>query len=65
MQFPLSALERAMEVKEVIFRAISGEYTWLQAVEILGMGPRSPRWRYRMERQLAGVGSGSDADADR
>jgi len=51
MQFPLSAVERAMKVKEVIFRAISGEYTWLQAAEILGMSPRSlRRWRYRMER---------------
>lgn len=51
MQFPLLALERAMKVKEVIFRAISGEYTWLQAAEILGMSPRSlRRWRYRMER---------------
>ncbi len=51
MLFPPSALERAMKVKEVIFRAISGEYTWLQAAEILGMSPRSVRrWRYRMER---------------
>ncbi len=51
MLFPPSALERAMKVKEVIFRAISGEYTWLQAAEILGMSPRTlRRWRYRMER---------------
>jgi transposase len=50
MLFPPSALERAMKVKEVIFRAISGEYTWLQAAEILGMNPRSlRRWRQRME----------------
>ena len=40
-----------MKVKEVMFRAISGEYTWLQAAEILGMSPRSlRRWRFRMER---------------
>jgi transposase len=51
MLYPPSALERAMKVKEVIFRAINGEYTWLQAAEILGMSPRSVRrWRYRMER---------------
>ena len=50
MLFPPSALERAMKVKEVIFRAIAGEYTWLQAAEILGMNPRSlRRWRQRME----------------
>jgi transposase len=51
MLFPPSAVERAMKVREVILRAISGEYTWLQAAEILGMSPRSiRRWRLRMER---------------
>jgi transposase len=51
MNFPPSAVERAMKVKDVIVRAISGEYTWWQAAEILGMSPRSVRrWRYRMER---------------
>jgi hypothetical protein len=40
-----------MKVKKVTSWAISGEYTWLQAAEILGMSPRSlRRWRYRMER---------------
>jgi transposase len=51
MHFPPSAMERAMKVKDVIVRAMSGEYTWCQAAEILGMSPRSVRrWRYRMER---------------
>jgi transposase len=51
MFFPPSAVERAMKVRDVIVRAVSGEYTWLQAGEILGMSPRSVRrWRYRMER---------------
>jgi transposase len=51
MFFPPSAVERAMKVREVILRAMSGQYTWLQAAEILGMSPRSVRrWRYRMER---------------
>ena len=51
MHFPPSAVERAMKVKDVIVRAMSGEYTWLQAAEILGMSPRSVRrWRYRMEK---------------
>ena len=50
MLFPPSAVERAMTMREVILRAISGEYTWLQAAEILGMDPRSlRRWRARME----------------
>jgi transposase len=51
MLFPPSAVERAMKVRDVIVRAISGEYTWWQAAEILGMSLRSVRrWRLRMER---------------
>jgi transposase len=51
MLFPPLAVERAMKVREVMLRAISGEYTWLQAADILGMSPRSVRrWRLRMER---------------
>lgn len=51
MLFPPLALERAMKVREVVLRAMSGEYTWLQAAEILGMSPRTVRrWRLRMER---------------
>ena len=51
MHFPSSAVERAMKVRDVIVRAMNGEYTWLQAAEILGMSPRSVRrLRYRMER---------------
>jgi transposase len=51
MHFPPSAVERAMKVRDVIVRAISGEYTWWQAAEILGMSLRSVRrWRLRMER---------------
>jgi transposase len=51
MFFPPSAVERAMKVKDVLVRAISGEYTWWQAAEILGMSLRSVRrWRLRMER---------------
>ena len=50
MFFPPSAVERAMKVREVVLRAISGEYTWLQAAEILGLSARSVRrWRARME----------------
>lgn len=51
MFFPPLAVERAMRLKDVLVRAISGEYTWLQAAEILGMDPRSlRRWRNRMEK---------------
>lgn len=51
MHFPAAALERAMKVRDVIVRAIAGQYSWLQAADILGMSPRSVRrWRWRMER---------------
>jgi len=51
MFYPPSAVERAMKVRDVIVRAMSGEYTWFQAADILGMSPRSVRrWRLRMER---------------
>ena len=50
MDFPLPAVERAMKVREVIVRAIAGDYTWLQAANILGMSPRTlRRWRWRMD----------------
>src|SRR5215470_4866369 len=51
MWFPLAAVERAMKVRDVIARAISGEYSWLQAAEIIGVTPRTiRRWRVRYER---------------
>jgi Homeodomain-like domain len=50
MLFPPSALERAMKVKDVLVRVLSGEYTLWQGAEILGMTARSlRRWRVRME----------------
>src|SRR5262245_44532564 len=45
------AVERAMTIQQVLLRAMSGQYSWLQAAEILGMNPRSVRrWRDRYER---------------
>ena len=36
------------EASEVILRALSGEFTWLQAADIIGIDPRSlRRWRAR------------------
>ena len=52
MWFSLPAVERAMTIQDVMTRAMSGEYSWLQAAEILGMSPRSLlRWRGRYERK--------------
>lgn len=48
MLYPAAAVERAMKVQEVILRALSGELTWLQAADILGIHSRSlRRWRAR------------------
>src|SRR5512143_1372036 len=40
MRFPLSAVERAMQIREVLLRAMNKEYGWLRAAEILGITPR-------------------------
>jgi transposase len=47
--YPVRALERAMKIKEVITRAMSGEFTWTRAAEIIGITDRSMRrWRKRL-----------------
>lgn len=49
-RIPVRALERAMKVREVIARAISGEISWIQAAEICRMSARSMRrWKQRYE----------------
>jgi hypothetical protein len=51
MLIPPSAVERAMQVKEVLLRAMNKEYSWLRAAEILGITARGlRRLRRRMER---------------
>jgi transposase len=50
MGYPEAAWERAMTVREVMFKAISGEIHWFRAAEILGWSPRTlRRWRERYE----------------
>lgn len=50
MLIPPLAVERAMQIKEVLLRAMNKEYSWLQAAEILGITPRGlRRLRLRME----------------
>ena len=47
---PDAAVERAMKVQEVLLRAMSGQVSWWQAAEILGISDRSMRrWRERLE----------------
>jgi transposase len=51
MTYAVIAVERAMKLQEVMLRAMSGELSWLQAADILGMHPRSlRRWRARQQR---------------
>ena len=51
MLYPPRAVERAMQVKEVLLRAMNKEYSWLRAAEILGITARGlRRIRQRMER---------------
>jgi hypothetical protein len=49
--YPASAVERAMNVQEVILRAIDGRLKCYQATEILGTSGRQMRWwEHRYER---------------
>jgi transposase len=49
--YPEAAVERAMTMREVIMRAMSGRISWLDAADILRMRPRTlRRWRMRYER---------------
>jgi transposase len=50
MTYTRAAVERAMKVQEVIWRALSGRQSWLQVADILGVSPRTVRrlrWRYQ------------------
>jgi len=45
-----TAMERAMKIQEVIFRAYAKKITWWQAAEIVGITDRQMRrWRERYE----------------
>jgi len=51
MEFAAPVWERAVTIREVLARAMSGEYSWWQAAEILEMSPRTlRRWRLRWQR---------------
>jgi hypothetical protein len=50
MRYPDAAWERAMKVRDVILRALSGELHWFRAAEIIGGSARTMRrMRYRYE----------------
>lgn len=48
--YPDAAVERAMKIQEVLLRAMSGQISWVQAGDIMGLSDRSMRrWRERLE----------------
>ncbi len=50
MSYPEAAWGRAMKVQEVLMKAISGEWPWWRAAEVIGWSPRTlRRWRRRYE----------------
>lgn len=50
MLYGPTAVERAMKRQEVILKAVSGELSWIQAADILGITARAlRRWRWRYE----------------
>jgi transposase len=45
-----TARERVMRVREVILKTMKGEYSWIQAADILGLSPRTlRRWRFKFQ----------------
>jgi len=52
MGYPESAWERVMTIREVMLKALRGEWHWFRAAEVLGWSPRTlRRWRERYEAQ--------------
>jgi len=50
MAYPQAAWERAMKVQDVLMKALSGEWSWCRAAEVIGWSPRTlRRWRHRYE----------------
>ena len=50
--YPAAAGERAMNIQEVILRAIDGRLKWYEAAEILGISDRQMRrWKQRYEQR--------------
>ena len=48
MGYSPAVVERAMNIQEVLLRAMSGTLSWMQAAEILGWSERTVRrWRFR------------------
>ena len=46
MGYAESVWERAMQVQEVVFRAMAGEIHWFRAANLLGVSARTMRrWR--------------------
>jgi hypothetical protein len=55
MLVPPAALERAVTIREVVLRAMSGAISWMQAAEIIGCTERTCR---RTTVPVGGPGAG-------
>ena len=53
MMYSWAAVEQAMKRQQILLRAMSGEITWIQAADILGISPRQLR-RIRKEYESYG-----------
>ena len=48
--YPITAMERAMKLQEVLLRANAKKIKWWQAAELIGISERQMRrWRKRLE----------------
>ena len=50
--YPITAMERAMKLQEVLLRTTTGKIKWWQAAELIGISERQMRrWRKRLDEQ--------------
>ena len=65
--YPITAMERAMKLQEVLLRATSGKIKWWQAAELIGISERQlrrRRKRYEEEGYRACLTGGRSQAAD-
>ena len=66
--YPITAMERAMKLQEVLLRANAKKIKWWQAAELVGISERQMRrWRKRLDEQArrdCWTGDGGSQAAD-
>ena len=63
--YPITAMERAMKLQEVLLRATSGKIKWWQAAELIGISERQLRRRRKRyeEEGYAGLAGPATSEA--